>query len=101
MNAYLFDARYEGQAVKFRANPEFGSREAAQVEVETFAHALGQMPAVLTPGIWYVNINAGEGSWYFSRDRRLITIRSDWESGPIEEALVLQSQLVSGGMGQP
>ena len=99
MNAYLFDVWYEGQAVEFRANPEFGSREAAQVEVETFAHALGQMPAVLTPGIWYVNINAGEERWYFSRDLRLITIPSpsDWESGHIEEELVNAGTFITLG----
>ena len=66
INAYLFDVRYGGQVVEFRVNPEFGSREAAQAEVETFAHALGQMPAVLMPGIKHVVIHDGEGRWHAS-----------------------------------
>ena len=67
INAYLFDVRYEGQVVEFRVNPEFGSRETAQAEVETYAHALGQMPAVLLPGIRSVDINAGWGAWSASK----------------------------------
>ena len=63
INAYLFDVRYAGQVVEFRVNPEFGSREAAQAEVQTYASALGQVPAVLVAGIRYVEIHAGEGSW--------------------------------------
>ena len=63
INAYLFDVRYGGQVVEFRVNPEFGSTEAAQAEVETYAPALGQMPAVLLSAITHVVINAGDELW--------------------------------------
>ena len=63
INAYLFDVRYGGQVVEFRVNPEFGSIEAAQAEVETYAPALGQMPTVLLSAITYVNIHAGKEVW--------------------------------------
>ena len=72
INAYLFDVRYEGQVVEFRVHPEFGSREAAQAEVETFAHVLGQMPTVLMPRIKHVVIHAGEGRWGATRDGILV-----------------------------
>ena len=90
INAYLFNVRYAGQVVEFRVNSEFGSREAAQAEVETYAHVLGQMPAVLMPSIWYVDINAGEGSSYFWVTRRLISIHNEeWDSVQLEELFVL------------
>ena len=63
INAYLFDVRYAGQVVEFRVNPEFGSIEAAQAEVETYAPALGQMPAVLMAAITHVVIHAGDEPW--------------------------------------
>ena len=88
INAYLFDAQYEGQVVEFLVNPEFGSREAAQAEVETFAHALGQMPAVLMPGVKRVIMNAGWARWYASRTEGRITIHTDFEPGNRQEGLV-------------
>ena len=63
IDAYLFDVRYAGQVVEFRVNPEFGSKEAARAEVETYAPALGQMPAVLLSAITHVDINAGDEKW--------------------------------------
>lgn len=41
INAYLFHVRYGGHVVEFRVNPEFGSQEVAQAEVETYGHVLG------------------------------------------------------------
>ena len=63
MNAHLFDVRYGEQVVEFIVNPEFGSEEAAQAEVETYARHLGQMPTVLLSGIEWVGINAGDEGW--------------------------------------
>ncbi len=63
IDVYLFDVQYAGQQVEFRVNPEFGSEEAAQAEVETYAPVLGQMPAVLLSGIRYVDIHAGDDPW--------------------------------------
>ena len=91
LNAYLFDVRYGDHVVEFRVNPEFGSREAAQAEVETYAHALGQMPAVLLSSfITYVDIHAGEGVWSASWRGNLgnIAVRTDTQPGVIEEIFV-------------
>ena len=63
IDAYLFHVRYAEQVVEFRVNPEFGSEEAAQAEVETYAPALGQMPAVLLSGIMDIDIHAGKELW--------------------------------------
>ena len=95
INAYLFNVRYAGQVVEFRVNPEFGSREAAQAEVEAYAHALGQMPAVLMPGIRHVDINAGEGLWGGNSDIGSIHIHTVWNSGIIEERFVHEATHVS------
>ena len=60
VNAYLFTARYAGQELEFQVNPEFGSREAARAEVDTYAPALGRLPAVLLSRAREVEINAGK-----------------------------------------
>ena len=91
INPYLFDVRYEGQVVEFRVYPEFGSREAAQAEVERYAHALGQMPAVLMPGIKHVDIHPGEGRWNASSTLGIIVIYPDREPGDYGEVFVHES----------
>ena len=91
IDAYLFDVRYAGQVVEFRVNPEFGSKEAAQAEVETYAPALGQMPAVLLSRIQRVNIHAGKELWGGGRGRILIHTDMGEEyirDGFMEEILV-------------
>ena len=92
IDAYLFDVRYAGQVVEFRVNPEFGSIEAAQAEVETYAPALGQMPAVLLSGIRDVNIHAGKELWGGTRGSGIL-IHTDMgeeyiRDGFMEEILV-------------
>ena len=65
IDAYLFDVRYGEHEVEFRVNPEFGSKEAAQAEVETYAPALGRLPAVLLSAMPRrgITINAGYEPW--------------------------------------
>ena len=67
VNAYLFSVRYENAELEFQINPEFGSREAARVEVDTYAPALGRLPAVLLSRAQKVHVNAGHelfgGNW--------------------------------------
>ena len=59
VDAYLFDAQYDGQELEFQVNPEFGSVEAAQTEVEKYAPAIGRLPTVLLSRARKVHINAG------------------------------------------
>ena len=46
VSAFLFSVRYEGAELEFQVNPEFGNREAARRQVDTYAAALGRLPAV-------------------------------------------------------
>ena len=68
VNAYLFSVRYQDAELEFQVNPEFGSREAARTEVDTYAAALGRLPAVLLSRAQKVQINAGDelfgGNWH-------------------------------------
>ena len=59
VNAYLFEARIKGRSVEFQVNPEFDSVDAARAEVDTYALALGRMPAVLLSRVEKVHVNAG------------------------------------------
>ncbi len=70
LNVYLFVVHYgihpDGHAlqeVEYRVNPEFGSREAAQAQVERYAPVLGQLPAVLRAPIKHVVIHVGNEGW--------------------------------------
>ena len=59
VDAYLFEARYDDGVIEFQVNPEFGSEEAARAEVDTYAPALGRLPAVLLSRARSVHVNAG------------------------------------------
>ena len=100
VNAYLFTARYAGQELEFQVNPEFGSREAARAEVDTYAPALGRLPAVLLSGARAVEINAGKelfggngfsGSFLIHTDQGREYIRN----GFLEEVFLHESAHVS------
>ena len=87
IDAYLFDVGYAGQVVEFRVNPEFGSKEAAQAEVEKYAHALGQMPTVLLSSIRYVNINAGSKVWLAHGDGGILIHTGFATTSVLEEVM--------------
>ena len=58
INAYLFDVQYAGRQLEFQVHPEFGSRAAARQEVDTYAPALGRLPAVFLSRAREVEIGA-------------------------------------------
>ena len=60
VNTYLFKARIRGRNIEFQVNPEFGSVDAARAEVDTYALALGRLPAVLLSRAEKVHVNAGD-----------------------------------------
>ena len=100
VNAYLFSVSYEGTDLEFQINPEFGSRGAAQTEVDTYAAALGRLPAVFLLRAQKVQINAGHklfgGNWH---DRSFL-IHTDQgkeyiRNGHLEEALIHEGAHVS------
>ena len=100
VNAYLFSVRYESATLEFQVNPEFGSREAAQTEVDKYAAALGRLPAVFLSRAQKVQINAGHklfgGNW---RDRSFLIHTNQGEEyvrdGYLEEALIHEGAHVS------
>ena len=61
VNAYLFDVRFGERTVEWQFNPEFGSAEAAEAEIETFGPPLGRLPAALLANVREVDVNAGSG----------------------------------------
>ena len=100
VNAYLFRVRYGGAELEFQVNPEFGNREAARAEVDTYAAALGRLPAVLLSRAQKVQINAGDelfgGNW---RDQSFL-IHTDQgreyiRNGFLEEVFIHESAHVS------
>ncbi|MCY3838860.1 MAG: carboxypeptidase regulatory-like domain-containing protein [Gammaproteobacteria bacterium] len=58
IDVYLFNVQYAGRQSEFQVHPEFGSREAARSEVDTYAPALGRLPAALLSGVREVEVSA-------------------------------------------
>ena len=73
VDAYLFAVRIDGQELEFQVNPEFGSVDAARAEVDTYAPALGRLPAFMLSRAEKVHVAAGDepfgGNW---RDRSFL-----------------------------
>ena len=60
INVYLFDVDYgAGLRLEFQVHPEIGPQEAARAEVDTYAPALGRLPAVLLSRAREVEISGG------------------------------------------
>ena len=61
VEVFLFDVQYSGRpGVEYQVNLEFGSPEAARVEVDAYAPALGQLPAVLLERVADIEIHGGD-----------------------------------------
>ncbi len=63
VNAYLFDVQFGERTVEWQFNPEFGSAEAAETEIEVFGPAMGRLPAALLANLQEVEVNAGQGAF--------------------------------------
>jgi hypothetical protein len=59
INVFLFEAEYADRVVDFEVNPEFGSRDAARVEVDRYAAPLGRLPAELLSRLHDFEIHDG------------------------------------------
>ena len=57
-NAYLFDVQYGARqdVTEFQLHPEYGSREAAQEQVDAYAPMLGRLPLVLLSNVREVEV---------------------------------------------
>ncbi len=100
IDAYLFDVRYEDAELEFQVNPEFGSREAARTEVDTYAAALGRLPAVFLSRVQKVQINAGYKLFGGNWGDRSFLIHTDQgkeyiRNGYLEEVLIHEGAHVS------
>lgn len=60
VDAFLFDADYGAAELAFQVNPEFGDEAAARSEVDTWAPAVGRLPAVLLSLARVVQVKAGK-----------------------------------------
>lgn len=100
IDAYLFAVRIDGQELEFQVNPEFGSVDAARAEVDTYAPALGRLPAFMLRRAEKVQVNAGDelfgGNW---RDRSFLIHtdrgRAYIDRGVLEEVLFHEAAHVS------
>ncbi len=63
INAYLFDVRYAGPEMEFQVHPELGGRASARREVDTYASALGRLPAVFLSQVAEVEIGASNSGF--------------------------------------
>ena len=63
INAYLFDVQYAGPEMEFQVHPEFGGRADARREVDTYASALGRLPAVFLSQVAEVEIGASNSGF--------------------------------------
>ena len=100
VDAYLFSAQYDGPELEFRVNPEFGSVEAAQAEVDTYAPAIGRLPAALLSRALKVDINAGDLAFGGNGSLGRFLIHTDYgekrlRSGFLEEVLLHEAGHVS------
>lgn len=62
VNVFLFEAELADRVVDIEVNPEFGSRDAARIEVDRYAAPLGRLPAVLLSKLRDFEIHGGEGA---------------------------------------
>lgn len=92
VNAYLFEATFSmGPAIEVRVNPEFASPEGAQVEVDKYLPAIGQLPATLRAEVKTIFLHRGLEPWAGGDD--FILIHTDQgeqyiERGIMEETLI-------------
>lgn len=90
MNAYLFQAQYEGtRTIEFQVNPEYG-KSAAETAASRYANTLGYLPKILIDRIDRVVIHLGEQRSH-TRDGAIIIHAnrafSLWQKGLYAETL--------------
>lgn len=93
VNVFRFEAEYSVRVVDFEVNPEFGSRDAARVEVDRYAAPLGRLPAVLLSRLRDFEIHGGDESAGGNSSIRHILIHTvagqrDIRRGVLEELLI-------------
>ena len=62
VSVFRFEAEYANRVVDFEVNPEFGSPDAARVEVDRYAAPLGRLPAELLSRLRDFEIHGGDES---------------------------------------
>ena len=97
VNAYLFNARYGRVELEFQVNPEFGSREAARAEVDTYASVLGRLPAVLLSRAEKVQINAGNERFGGSWENRSFLVHTEYAEEKLREGFLEEVFFHEGG----
>ena len=98
VDAYVFDARFgASKRVEFRVNPEM-SREQAEAEAETYARALGRIPAFLFRELEEVSIHGGKQLFGGGERGLLVHVEQGevyMKQGLLEETLVHEASHTS------
>ena len=97
VNAYLFDVQFTGRELEFQIHPEFGSREAARAEVDTYAPLLGRIPAVLLSRAKEVEISASNNVWQGNGSAGIFHIYTGQGREYIRDGFVEEVFLHEGG----
>lgn len=99
VNAYLFVASYDdGLSAEVQVNPEFGSKEAAEMEAETYAEVIGRLPTALRKDVETVWIHKGVQPFGGGNNNLLIHVGQAAEyvqEGILEETLVHEASHTS------
>ena len=101
-NAYLFDVRYGGRlgVTEFQLHPEYGSRDAAQEQVDLYAPMLGRLPRELLLNVREVEIQiatadpSGAGA---NSGRGVIHINTHAASGAVRDGYMEEILMHEGG----
>jgi hypothetical protein len=92
VDAYLFNVTFsDKELIEYQVNPEFGSVEEAQVQVQRFTDPVGRLPGVLKKDVHTVWIHKGKNLFGGGNNNLLIHIgQADEyiEDGILEEVFV-------------
>ena len=98
-NVYLFDVQYGARqgVTEFQLHPEYGSREAAQEQVDVYAPMLGRVPMVLLSNVRVVEVSiASAAPTSAGANERLGTIHINTYRAEIE-VLFMEEVLLHEG----
>lgn len=90
---FLFPAHYDdGLEIEIQVNPEFGSREEAQVQAEKFALVIGQLTTELRKDVETVWIHKGLKP--FGGGNKNLLIHTDWSEKYYENQGILEETFI-------
>ena len=93
LNPYLFPAQYDDNLkIEVQVNPEFGSREKAEIQAVKFATVIGRLTTELRKDVKTVWIHRGNEP--FGGGNNNLLIHTDWSEKNYEEQGILEETFV-------